>query len=77
MDYTYSRQLRWPLLLPGSSGLISRDFFEAWTLLRVTPSNLYCLLFGREGPSESDQFQGLPEAVLSSLVSILRSFFAV
>ena len=28
---------------------------------------------GREGPSESGQFQGLPEAILSCLPSCLRS----
>ena len=28
---------------------------------------------GREGPSESGQFQGLPEALLSCLLPVLRS----
>lgn len=31
---------------------------------------------GMEGPSESVQFQGLPEAILGCLPSILRSFSA-
>jgi hypothetical protein len=32
--------------------------------------------FGREGPNKSIQFQELPEAILSYLLSVLRRFSA-
>ena len=41
--------------------------------LRRTLS-FYCSYSGREGPSETVQFQGLPEGVLDCLISCLRFF---
>lgn len=40
------------------------------TCLRVTLNRLYCSLFWREELSESAQFQGLFEAILSCLLSV-------
>ena len=55
--------LVWSLLLLGG-----------WAWLRVHLSLLAVftayILLGREGPSESGQFQGLPEAILSCLLSV-------
>lgn len=62
----------WPELLPGS-GSLSLLFSSA--CLRGTISSFYILLW-REEPSESDQFQGLPEAILSCLLPILRRILA-
>lgn len=44
--------------------------------LRRILSSLYCLFNGREGPSESHRFQGLPVAILSHLPFDLRGFLA-
>lgn len=45
-------------------------------LVRGNSHQSLLFILGREGSSESDQFQGLPEAILGCLPSILRSFSA-
>ena len=41
----------------------------------MTCSNITAhIILGKDGPSESGQFQGLPEFVLSCLLSVLMSF---
>jgi hypothetical protein len=47
---------------PGPKGYISKIFL--------------ILRFSREGTSESDQFQGLPKAILSCLLPVLMNFLA-
>jgi hypothetical protein len=70
----------WFLLLLGSwSGRMV--FFVAFALLRVflvawVGSSASIVFSGREGPSESCQFQGLPEVGLSCLSSCLSCFCA-
>lgn len=55
-------------------GLLSVLF--AACLVQSNSHQSLLFILGREGPSESDQFQGLPEAILGCLPSILRHFSA-
>lgn len=60
----------------GFSGSHAQQFSLSQSLVPEISLQLGLLILGKEWPSEFDQFQTLPEGVLSSLPSGLRSFLA-
>ena len=55
----------WKVSFPAASVALNLFLPGSSICLRVSPSILCSLLLGREVPSESGQFQELPEAILS------------
>ena len=82
LESVLSRCLSWSKPLPGNSdsfsffqtsGLVSGSLQLSF-LLSKGDSQSFIIYSEREGPSESGQFQGFPEGILSCVLSCLRIF---